>query len=270
MIIQNKSIYNKFLIMSLPNKKPKTDNNIYPPKELSERDRELMDGTDLKTTYLPKSIKLDDLDIMFYREFKDGKLSFITNGQNIPVVFMTLQRWTEFSKTWTITDDDKNILFPVITIKRGTVEKGTYAGGRSTIPNRKVFNYVEVPTYKDGKLGYDLYRIPQPVAVDITYEIRFFSRNELEVNDFLEKMLTSFTELHHYVDFNGHYFPVTMEGSSDEDSLEINADRYYVKKMDLKLKAYIQNENEFEIIKAINRKVVITDVNGKEVDRQNF
>ena len=31
------------------------------------------------------------------------------DGQKVPIIFLTIQRWTEFSKTWQFSDKFKNI-----------------------------------------------------------------------------------------------------------------------------------------------------------------
>ena len=36
----------------------------------------------------------------------------------VPVIFLTLQRWSEFTKTWQFTDEHKDIQMPFISIVR--------------------------------------------------------------------------------------------------------------------------------------------------------
>jgi hypothetical protein len=48
----------------------------------------------------------------------DTGLSISIDGAKVPVIFLTIQRWVEFSKTWQFSDKYKNISLPFITIIR--------------------------------------------------------------------------------------------------------------------------------------------------------
>ena len=48
----------------------------------------------------------------------------------VPVIFLSIQRWAEFAKTWQFSDENKNIKMPFITIvRKPDAQVGTnYAG----------------------------------------------------------------------------------------------------------------------------------------------
>lgn len=252
--------------MSLP-KKRKSDNNIIDGKILGDRVEQIMSESDLKSTYLPKSILIKDLDQGFNDLLEDGELELTIDEKKVPVIFMSNERWAEFSKTWVMVNDDNNVVPPFITIKRSDVKQGTYIE-KYSIPNRKVFTYLKVPTYKDRILGYDLYKIPQPTPIDITYEVKFFTRYLIDVNSFYELYLNKYYDRQLYININGHYIQTLMEDLSSDDTIDnVEGDRYYVKTISILLRGYIQEEKDFKIVETKNRITNIVEINNKEVLR---
>src|SRR5690554_375996 len=93
--------------------------NIVNNKIGPARRQEILDEITDKGTYLPKGVLEEDMDETFV-EFieKDERINFTIDGERVPVIFLTIQRWTEFSKTWQFSDKYKNIELPFITIVR--------------------------------------------------------------------------------------------------------------------------------------------------------
>jgi hypothetical protein len=255
--------------MPLPKKK-KFDINVYPGYEGAVRVEEIMQKSDDKTTFLPPSITIEDIETEMFNLLNKGRL--IVTGRNgaIPCIFMNDERWATFSKTWMISDVDKNISTPFITMKRKEVLKGTYRGDSSNIPNKKEFQYLKVPNYENGVHGYDIYKIPQPSPVDIEYDVQLFSRNMHDINTFSEKYLSAFTDMQVYINVNGHYFEVLYNesvGMDMTDSLDnVEGDRYYVTTIGLTVKAYLQNQEKFIKEKSINRVIATMEVGDQSTD----
>ena len=173
---------------------PKRKNNIdvyggkeyYEGKQIVDRRQELLDRITKSDSYLPDSILHDDLD--------GGMLSFVkenfvitTDGKKIPVIpkILTIQRWGEFSNNWEFSDDDGNVELPFIAvIRKPDVQPGTNPVVQRTIPDRRTFYYASVPTWNGTQMGADVYKIPQPVAVDISYEVRLFTGRMKDLNRF--------------------------------------------------------------------------------------
>ena len=65
----------------------------------------------------------------------------------------------------------------------------------------------------------DLYKIPQPVPIDITYNIKIVCNRMRELNQFNKVMLQTFTSRQAYTFVKGHYIPIIMESISDESQI---------------------------------------------------
>lgn len=237
-------------------RKAKNKNNIDVYGKIGDANRssELMAESDEKTNFFPKGIHIEDLDLSVFTMIKEGELKLDIDGQVVPVIIMNSESWAEFSQTWSLLNEDKNLLPPFLTIKRDSVKAGTYLDVKYSIPNRLQFPYMHVPIFKDGKEGYEIHKISQPVAIDIIYEIRFFSNYLEDTNRFYEKYYTQFSGRQLYVRPNGHFMPLILEDENKEDIVDdIESQRLFVRIFNLKLTGYIQDETEFTKIEAINR-----------------
>ena len=155
--------------MPLPNKIKKTIPLTF-PKTLYPRREQLLEKINKDGTYLPKSILHADLDGGMLN-FVQNDLQTIVDGQVIPMVdiLITSQNWSQFTETWNFQDLDSNVSPPFITVVRNPeVKFGTNPATIYNIPNRKQYFYAQVPTWDGNRNGMDIYKIPQPVPVDIT------------------------------------------------------------------------------------------------------
>lgn len=214
------------------------------------RVKQLLEGTDLKSVYLPKNITIENIDTSVFEVF-DGEFKLTIDQKMVPVIFMSNERWGEFEKTWQYQDNDKNILPPFITVKRvGAPEKGTIWGDVYTYAQRRTFKYVDVPTLEDDFIIFTRYKIPQAAPIDLEYEISMFSMYQIDENMFDEKMVSKFSSRQVYSIYNGNYFPMHVDSTANNDEIDdANGQRLYVSTFTIKVKAYIQDENEFEITK---------------------
>ena len=144
----------------------------------------ILDDIDDKTAYLPKGVEYEDIDRTFI-DFANSDLELELDGESVPVIFLTIQKWTEFSKTWEFSDKFKNIKMPFVTIVRQPdIQVGTNQAGIWNIPGHKLYTYLKVPTFEGGRKGVDTYKIPQPTSVDVTYEVRLFCNRMRDLNKF--------------------------------------------------------------------------------------
>jgi hypothetical protein len=60
------------------------------------------------------------------------------------------------------------------------------------LPVRKQFYYATVPTWNGNMKGYDVYTIPQPVPVDISYQVKIICNRMRELNTFNKNVLQTF------------------------------------------------------------------------------
>lgn len=217
-------------------------------------------------TYLPRGVSYEDLDKAFI-EFVENDLSVTIEGEKVPVIFLTLQRWAEFARTWKFADEYKNIKFPfILVIRRPDVQVGTNQKSLWNIPGHPTYAYMKVPTWNGGRAGIDTYRIPQPTSVDVMYEVRFFCEKMREINKLNSKVQETFQSRQFYISPNGHPMPLHLETIGDESAIDdFESRRFYAQMFEMKLLGYILNEEEFKVIPSINRSLIMVEVD--EVER---
>jgi hypothetical protein len=257
--------------------KNKSNININHGKEGNPEIDKLMYHTDEHSTNLPSSITLRDLDggindlyvkgalhINFPRKVVTDKKEVFVDGPT-PVIYMTNERWGEFSKTWKFTDKDKNISSPFITIRRTAKERGTHSITKYGIPHRQTFTYKRDIQWDGERLSYLFYKIPQPIPVDLTYEVKFFTKYMKYGNSMDELVLRTFDSCQHYIDVQGHYFPVLLDGMDEQNTVDdVDGDRMYVTTYTLKLIGYLQFEGEFEKVDGVRNTIIMTEINGQK------
>ena len=237
--------------------------NIKNGKIGPERRQEILDGIADKGTFLPKGVLEEDLDQTFI-EFidKDERMSLTLDGKKVPVIFLTIQRWSEFSKTWQFSDKYKNIELPFITIlRKPDIQQGENQAGLWNIPGDHTYIYYKVPTWDGVRKGIDLYKVPQPTPVNVTYEVRIFTNRMKDLNKLNRKIQRAFQSRQCYINPNGHPMPLHLETIGDESNIDdFENRRFYVQMFEMKLLGYILDEEDFEVVPTINRSVVTTEL----------
>jgi hypothetical protein len=234
------------------------------------RRQELLDKINKDGTYLPKSILHADLDGGFLDFVKD-ELKLVVDGKLIPTVdiIITTQNWSQFVETWEIQNIDKNVEPPFVTVvRKPEVKYGTNPSTIYNIPNRRQFFYVQVPTWDGQRMGTDIYKIPQPVPVDISFEVKIICNRMRELNQFNKIILEKFASRQAYQVIKGHYIPIIMGDISDESVLDLNKRKYYIQSYSFTLLGFLIDENEFEVSPAISRVLQVLEVDTRTVRRR--
>lgn len=241
--------------------------NIQPHKVGFPRRQEILDDIADKGTFLPRPVRLEDMDQSFV-DFvnSDERISISIDGKKVPVIFLTIQRWTEFSKTWQFSDEFKNIELPFITIVRQPdIQQGQNQAGLWNIPGERVYTYMKVPTWDGARKGIDVYKVPQPTSVDLTYEVRIFTAKMKDLNEFNEKVQLAFQSRQCYLTVLGHPMPILLESIGDESNIDdFENRRFYIQMFEMKLLGYILNEKDFEVIPTINRRILTMEIDDTE------
>jgi hypothetical protein len=234
---------------------------ITKPKTGVARREELIDNFSKGGTFLPRGVMYEDMDKSFV-DFVDKDMSLTIDGEKVPVIFLTLQRWSEFSKTWQHSDKYKNVKMPFITIVRQpNPQVGNNQSGLYNIPGRNNYTYYKVPTFEGGRKGIDVYKVPQPNTVDITYEVRVFSNKMRDLNKFNTKVLKAFNSIQYYIRVKGHPMPLILNNIGDESNIDdFENRRFYVQPFEIVLQGFILDEDDFEVIPAINRALVMGEI----------
>jgi len=244
---------------------PKRKKNLQPRVEILDsgkfrdydfdRVADLMEQTNDNTKYLPKTVGFFELDDAVFEFVNGGDGKIAWDGKDIPTIYMDNERWGEFEKTWKISDGDKNILTPFITVKRIDKKKGTRMGEeRARIPFFKG-KYMDVPIIEDGERINLRYKVPQPVNVDLTYEISLFSKDREMVNFYDENMFTLFSEEQKYVEIQKYPVRLTMESVEEKDTVQEvgEADKMFVSSFNITIHGFIINEEDYELTKTTRR-----------------
>ena len=266
--------------MALP-KKVKKDINIsprgiqpgypfgYDGTTTPNRRKELSEYITEDGTFLPKSVLHEDLDGGML-DFVSNNLKASVNGKAISVIdrILTLQRWGEFSQTWRFSEKDKNVSLPfIVIVRQPDVQYGTNPSLLYTIPDRKQFHFAKVPTWDGNRKGMDVYTIPQPVPVDITYNVKIICNRMRELNVFNRVMMQTFTSRQAYTFVKGHYVPIVLQSTGDESVVDTDERRYYQQNYQLQLQGFLIDEDEFEVKPAISRALLFYDFSNEDRKR---
>ena len=250
--------------MGLP-KKIKKDISLIPKKTLLPRRHEIADMISEDGTYLPKSLLHADLDRGFLDFVKDG-LKTVVEGKTVPMVdvLITTQNWAQFVETWDFENIDKNVEPPFITVIRTPeVKYGNNPAVMYNIPNRRLYYYAKVPTWDGQRHGMDIYKIPQPVPVDIKYTVVIVCNRMRELNKFNQIVLEKFSSRQSYQTIKGHYIPIINDDVIDESILDLEKRKVYIQKYTFTMMGFLIDEDQFEVQPAVTRIFQIYETESK-------
>lgn len=236
---------------------PKRKNNIkvYQGNELMDRRQELLDKITEGDSFLPDSVLHDDLDLGML-DFVKKNFIVVSDGMQIPIIpkILTTQRWGEFANTWNFANLDGNPSIPFISvIRKPDVQLGTNPSLQRTIPDRQQFHYATVPTWNGTQVGADIYKIPQPVPIDISYEITIVCSRFRDLNKFNQIILQKFSSRQAYTTVKGHYVPIVLDSIEDNTPVDLDSRRFYVQNYKFTLLGFIIDDEEFEVKPAVSR-----------------
>jgi hypothetical protein len=240
----------------MPLPKRKTNLSVYKGQELTKRRQELLDKITKSDTFLPDSILHDDLDRGML-DYVNDTFMVESEGHRIPVIdkILTIQRWGEFANNWEFSDKDGNMELPFIAIiRKPEVQLGTNPSVQRTIPDRHQIYYASVPTWDGTALGADIYTIPQPIPVDISYDVIIICNKFRDINKFNRKVLQNFASRQDYTTIKGHYIPIVLDKVEDNTPMDtLDGRRFYMQNYSFTMLGYLIDSEEFEVKPAINR-----------------
>ena len=197
----------------------------------------------------PLPLEYEDIDREMIN-FCNEHLSIIIDGKKIPTFTLySNQRFSEYSQTWSYTDEENNILVNFKTISRENNPKtGNNQGGFYNIPgeNRQTILMRDVLD-DNGTESYEVYSMVQPFAVDIMYRISFVTDLFENLNTFNTLFHNLFKARQFYIRPNGHYLPLVVDDISDSSEYTISDLKLYRQTVTLKCMAYIVQEKDFKI-----------------------
>jgi len=142
-------------------------------------------------------------------------------------------------------DGDRKVDYPYITIRRSGLALSSHPI-KGRIPGKNFTIYKE-PIYTNAGVTYKHYKVPQPIKVDMAYEIRILTHYFSETNVINETILRHFASLQAYLDIDSHYMPMLIDSISDESETDnIEEERIMHTLYQIQVRGHIIDEIEFE------------------------
>ena len=233
------------------------------PNNTLKRREELLKNIINSDVNFPDSILHDDLDLGMLNFIKDN-FKIISDGNLIPIVpkILTIQKWSEFENNWTFSDDDKNIELPFITIiRKPDPQPGSNPIVQRTIPNRPTFFYSSHKKWDGNNIISEIYKIPQPVAIDISFNVNIVCNRFTDLNKFNQKVLEKFSSRQSYTIVKGHYIPIILDSIDDNSPIDvIDGRRFYLQTYKFTMLGLLLDSNDFEILPSLNRYILTTEI----------
>lgn len=260
---------------------PKRKNmiNVYGNKDtylgehVGKRRQELLDMITKSDSFLPDSILHDDLDKGML-DYVKKTFTVVSDGTQIPIIekILTIQRWGEFTANWEFSDGDGNVKLPFIAIiRKPDVQFGTNPSIQRTIPERHQFHYATVPTWDGTAMGADIYKIPQPIPCDITYDITIVCNKFRDLNKFNKIVLQHFTSRQAYTKVKGHYIPIILNSIEDNTPMEtMDGRRFYMQTYKFIMLGFLIDSDEFEVKPAISRAFLVNESLGGATFKKRY
>lgn len=219
----------------------------------------LLDSGSENFNYLPQGLSLEDADQALYDYFDNFEFSTVDStgiAKKVKIIYLTQELWAERKFNWKLRlgENGEEVMMPFMTLARTSASKGT-SPFKYTIPNKKKFKFVKIPKFDGTLKGFDIYKIPQPVYVDLSYELRFVSHYQEDVNLFYEKIFRDvFSDAQLYLKINGYYISCVSEEPSEENDIDpVNSERIYQTVFPIKMHYKLIDSTKFEKVSTINK-----------------
>lgn len=209
-------------------------------------------------TPFPKPIEYSDIDQEMFN-WVDKKFNLEYDGVRLPTYKLySTQRISEYTQTWSQTDDYGNMIMNFKTITReNNPQKGENQGSYFNIPGHKDFAMFYVPVLQEnGTEAYDRYTMKQPFAVNFMYSISIITNKMELLNEMNELMHYEFNAITCYVSPNDHPMPLTLEDVSDQSEYTIDDRKYYSQTFKIKLRGYIIRREDYKVERVPSRLVI--------------
>jgi hypothetical protein len=209
-------------------------------------------------TPFPKPIEYSDIDQEMFN-WVDKKFNLVYDGVRLPTYKLySTQRLSEYTQTWSQTDDYGNMIMNFKTISReNNPQKGENQGSYFNIPGHKDFAMFYVPVLQEnGTEAYDKYTMKQPFAVNFMYSVSIITNKMELLNEMNEMMHYEFNAITAYISPNEHPMPLTLEDVSDESEYTIDDRKYYSQTFKIKLKGYIIRREDYKVERIPSRLVM--------------
>lgn len=207
----------------------------------------------------PRPLEYEDIDKEMF-SFFDKNVELNMDGQRIPMFTLySTQRFSEYTQTWSHTDNEGNLLMNFKTISReNNPSAGQNQGGHFNIPGDRRYTLLLRSVLDDnGTESYEVYSMSQPMAVDLVYKVSFVTSTYEMLNEFNMSINSLFKAKQCYIRPNDHYMPLVLDGISDDSQYSLNERKFFVQTVTIKCLAYIIRPEDFKVEKFPRRHMLL-------------
>lgn len=215
-----------------------------------ERRVELLNVILDNSKFTPSTVTYKDIDADFKRWVEEDLRIVTTDGRIFPTMTMfSNQRFSEYSQTWSFTDEDNNLLMNFKTITReNNPQYGKIQNGYWNIPGERFYIMKrDIVLDDNGTESIRTISMRQPVAIDMNYKLNIFTTKYQYLNDFNTMINRAFAARQVYIRPNGHYMPMVLESISDESQYNIDDRQFYSQSYTIKALCYIITDEDYRI-----------------------
>ena len=208
--------------------------------------------------FLPQKLELVDLDkgvMDFIKKINITVLDETGNSRAVPIVFNSQELWAERRLNWKgmRSEYGEELTRPFLVLSRTAVKQGTSPLKR-TIPVKKKFTWLKVPTFDGTLKGYVLYKIPQPTYVDVSYELAFVTAYVDDVNRYYSNMIRdSYSDGQGYMNINGYPIASVMEDPSETREEDLASEKIYIVTFPIIVHGKLVDPTKFEKVNTITK-----------------
>ena len=220
-------------------------NPALPAREWPDTPSQLQGYDELKTMF-PKGVDLEAIDTSVLAWFESSTVKI--KNKPVPVVYLNSEKWAQYKNNWKYVDNDFNMKYPYVVIRRADLQPGQEPV-RSIIPNG-MFETCRIP-YRapNGLTTYKVFKVPQPVRVDLEYDLRALSVYTTDSNSINEALIRHFASLQTYIRVNGYYMPMKIDSVADETDIDtIEESKVIHTSFSIKVFGYLIDQDKFEEI----------------------
>jgi len=208
--------------------------------------------------FLPQKLEIVDLDKGVFEFIKNLNITVTDetgNSRVVPIIFNTHELWAERRMNWKSMRSEygEEITRPFMVLTRTAVKQGTSPLKR-TVPVKKKFTWLKVPTFDGTLKGYVLYKIPQPTYIDLHYELVFVSTYVDDVNKYYTKVLRDgYSDLQGYMNINGYHVSSRIEDPSETREEDLASEKVYETTFPIIVFGKLVDPTQFERVNTINK-----------------
>ena len=216
-----------------------------------DRRLEMMSEALQSGSFLPETVEYKDIDEAFTKWVEKDLSIASDDGNEFPtMILFSNQRFSEYSQSWKYTDSNNNLLLNFKTITRqNNPEYGKIQDGLWNIPNDGRFYTMKKQLVLDdnGSESFLVLKMKQPTAIDLNYKVSVFTTQYHSINEFNMMVNKLFNARQCYIQPNGHYMAMTLEGISDESTYSIDDRQFYGQTFNIRVMAYIITKDDYRV-----------------------